>query len=543
MVVALVVGLVAGLSVHAAAPARAATAPPVRTYTYVVRGLGNGTDLEAFATGAATTLADGRGWSLGGSIAFTRVAQGGDFTLWLSAAGSVPSFGAPCDSTYSCSVGRNVIINETRWHEATPSWTGAGAALADYRRMVVNHEVGHWLGFGHASCGGAGQLAPVMQQQSISLQSCRPNPWPTDAERSTVGSWTGVPVRPAAPGALPSWGPVAVNADGRFETFAVTLGGALVNAFQHEVGHGWSDWYPHPGSWPTDRRIATTRSADGHLAVLAVDGDGRVLLSRQRAIGLGWTDPTVIGAGAASAPVAARNHDGSLVVFVVGTDGQLRATAEDGPGGAFGAWTVLAGAVAGPPAVAVTPDGRLAVVVVGADGRLRIAAQTTPGGSWTPYVVFAAAGSDSGLVGTPAIGRNLDGRLEVVGRTAGGALRHAWQEGFGWSALVAFAGVAAQGDPVVAAQADGRLEILVEGGSGTLTHLWQEWAGGRWTDAQGLGGVQIAGGATPAVQANGDGRLEVFVLGTDHQLWHTFQLAPNWAWSPEYPLGGALASA
>jgi hypothetical protein len=52
--------------------------------------------------------------------------------------------------------------------------------------MVINHEVGHFIGFGHASCGGAGQPAPVMQQQSISLQGCKFNPWPTASELDRV---------------------------------------------------------------------------------------------------------------------------------------------------------------------------------------------------------------------------------------------------------------------------------------------------------------------------------------------------------------------
>ena len=65
---------------------------------------------------------------------------------------------------------------------ATPSWNAAGGSLRDYRHMVVNHETGHWLGHGHASCTGAGQPAQVMQQQSMSLQGCSFNAWPTTSE-------------------------------------------------------------------------------------------------------------------------------------------------------------------------------------------------------------------------------------------------------------------------------------------------------------------------------------------------------------------------
>lgn len=178
-------------------PAGATTARIV--YTYEVRGLGNQSSLSTFATQAAETYADGRGWNLGGSIAFRRVASGGNFTLWLSAAGNLPGFGSPCDSAYSCQSGRNVIINETRWLSATSTWLANHRSLRDYRHMVINHETGHWLGFGHAFCGGAGQLAPLMQQQSISLQGCRPNPWPLRSERERLATSRGVPIISGSP--------------------------------------------------------------------------------------------------------------------------------------------------------------------------------------------------------------------------------------------------------------------------------------------------------------------------------------------------------
>ena len=182
------------LSGLAATTVPAGAATPAIIYTYQVRGLANRSGLTAFAANVAASYADNRGWNLGGSIAFRQVSSGGQFTVWLAAAGRVPDFGSVCDSSYSCTVGSNVIINESRWLSASPSWTAGHGSLPDYRHMVVNHETGHWLGFGHSFCAGPGQAAPVMQQQSISLQGCRPNPWPLASERARLAASRGVPI-------------------------------------------------------------------------------------------------------------------------------------------------------------------------------------------------------------------------------------------------------------------------------------------------------------------------------------------------------------
>ncbi len=177
---------------------RSAQAPPVghrvgvrrgATYSIVTRGRIT-TSVREFARQAAQTFADPRGWR-GGGVAFRRVARGGSFTLVLAEASTVPSFSSVCSSTYSCRVGRYVIINQTRWQRATPSWNGAGGSLRDYRHMVVNHETGHWLGHGHASCPGRGRAAPVMMQQSKGLAGCRFNPWPTAGEQGGRSGRTG----------------------------------------------------------------------------------------------------------------------------------------------------------------------------------------------------------------------------------------------------------------------------------------------------------------------------------------------------------------
>jgi hypothetical protein len=62
--------------------------------------------------------------------------------------------------------------------------------LEEYRASVINHEVGHFLGFDHMKCPGPGQLAPVMNTQTTELDGCRPNPYPFAPDGAFVtGPW------------------------------------------------------------------------------------------------------------------------------------------------------------------------------------------------------------------------------------------------------------------------------------------------------------------------------------------------------------------
>lgn len=157
-------------------------------YTYCVAAKGvDESYLGAFKAKLQEVYSDSRGWSAGGQVSFAPVASGCNYTAWLTAADLVPSFSATiCDNIWSCRVGNNVIINFDRWSGASPAWNGAGGSLNDYRSMVINHETGHWLGFSHRFCAGAGQPAPVMQQQSISLQGCTFSSWPSASEISAL---------------------------------------------------------------------------------------------------------------------------------------------------------------------------------------------------------------------------------------------------------------------------------------------------------------------------------------------------------------------
>lgn len=154
-------------------------------YCVAVRGV-NESALPTLKSKLAQTYSDIRGWSLDGQVVYKEVTAGCEFTVWLSAAYLMPTFGAICDSMWSCRVGANVVINYDRWQNASPAWNKMGGTLDEYRDMVINHETGHWIGFGHASCPGTGRPAPVMQQQSINLQGCVFSPWPSASELSSA---------------------------------------------------------------------------------------------------------------------------------------------------------------------------------------------------------------------------------------------------------------------------------------------------------------------------------------------------------------------
>lgn len=156
--------------------------PVRRTVTYRIETRGTiVASRDVFRRQVAETFADPRGWRSAG-VAFRRVDRGGDFSVVLAEASTVPSFSSGCSATWSCRVGRYVIINQTRWRHASPSWNRADRSVRSYRHMVLNHETGHWLGHGHLGCPGPGRAAPVMMQQSKGLDGCTHNPWPLASE-------------------------------------------------------------------------------------------------------------------------------------------------------------------------------------------------------------------------------------------------------------------------------------------------------------------------------------------------------------------------
>ncbi|MFD0823497.1 DUF3152 domain-containing protein, partial [Micromonospora zhanjiangensis] len=149
---------------------------------------GSGENVDQFAAAVDQTLGDPRSWIASGQLRMQRVARDAtaDFTIYLATAQTAWQLcmtggvdirvrGKPYTS---CRAPGKVIINLDRWRLSTDDLIAAGMTLDAYRLYVVNHEVGHQLGRGHESCPGKGSPAPVMQQQTLYLNGCRPNSWP-----------------------------------------------------------------------------------------------------------------------------------------------------------------------------------------------------------------------------------------------------------------------------------------------------------------------------------------------------------------------------
>jgi hypothetical protein len=125
-------------------------------------------------------LADPRSWAASGQWAFQRTATGRvDFVVKLASPDTVDricgSYGLDTEGEASCRGQENVVINVKRWVLAIPAYHGD---VDMYRHLVINHEVGHFLGKGHETCPGKGRPAPVMQQQIYGMGGCVPNGWP-----------------------------------------------------------------------------------------------------------------------------------------------------------------------------------------------------------------------------------------------------------------------------------------------------------------------------------------------------------------------------
>ncbi|MFI5662975.1 DUF3152 domain-containing protein [Streptomyces sp. NPDC051684] len=176
----------------AAVPGQAKAPGSGQKFSYrvdVEKGLG--LDGALFAQAVQKTLNDKRSWAHDNARTFERVSSGKpDFVITLASPGTTADWCAKsgldttqdnvsCDSAAT----DRVMINAYRWAQGSETYDKVlgDNAIHPYRQMLINHEVGHRLGFNHVTCSQNGALAPVMQQQTKFLSAdgitCKPNPW------------------------------------------------------------------------------------------------------------------------------------------------------------------------------------------------------------------------------------------------------------------------------------------------------------------------------------------------------------------------------
>ncbi|WP_151641510.1 DUF3152 domain-containing protein [Corynebacterium sp. 11A] len=185
------------------APGAEAGAGRPRTFTYVIEveeGLNPahyGGD-DGFAAMVDATLTNPKGWTADPEFGFKHIdnPDKADLRIQLSSVNTThKSCGANLGMETSCftSDGNRVVLNESRWVRGARPFAGD---LGAYRQYLINHEVGHGIGYAqHVPCGRDGALAPIMMQQTLSLSNSELNKidpneiYPDDNATCSYNAW------------------------------------------------------------------------------------------------------------------------------------------------------------------------------------------------------------------------------------------------------------------------------------------------------------------------------------------------------------------
>lgn len=135
-------------------------------------------DAAEFAALVEQTLSHPAGWAPVTGVTLQRTdGPATAFTVTLASPRTTDRLCAPLttEGRFSCFDGDRAVLNADRWRNGAATY---GTDVASYRQYLVNHEVGHALGNRHTRCPAPDMPAPVMVQQTISLDGCARNPWP-----------------------------------------------------------------------------------------------------------------------------------------------------------------------------------------------------------------------------------------------------------------------------------------------------------------------------------------------------------------------------
>jgi hypothetical protein len=134
-------------------------------------------DRRVFAEAVLATLNDPRGWNGADGSTFARTdSENYDARVVLASPGTTDQLCLPLDTIgeLSCGIEETAVLNFKRWATGSKAW----ANIAYYRQYLVNHEVGHVIGYHHDVCAGEGEHATIMVQQTTTTSGCIPEEWP-----------------------------------------------------------------------------------------------------------------------------------------------------------------------------------------------------------------------------------------------------------------------------------------------------------------------------------------------------------------------------
>ncbi|MEU3505061.1 DUF3152 domain-containing protein [Streptomyces hundungensis] len=148
---------------------------------------GAGVSAAQAAVDVQAILSDGRSWAAHGKGRFQLVADGADVVIKIATPKTTDKLCASVGDTggeLNCEVAGGVVVNLKRWAKGSPQYAGPPA---EYRHLIINHEIGHLIGYHqHMGCPGPGRAAPVMMQQIKGLDGCTSNAWPYTAQGTFV---------------------------------------------------------------------------------------------------------------------------------------------------------------------------------------------------------------------------------------------------------------------------------------------------------------------------------------------------------------------
>ncbi|MFJ6696445.1 DUF3152 domain-containing protein [Streptomyces sp. NPDC091272] len=141
---------------------------------------GSGIAPERAAAEIQAIVAHPRGWARNGRGQFQLVAGGpAELVIRIATPDTADRLcgevGLDTGGELNCETGQGVVVNLRRWVRGSPQFAGAPA---EYRHLIINHELGHALGLDHLGCPAPGRPAPVMMQQIKGLEGCHSNAWP-----------------------------------------------------------------------------------------------------------------------------------------------------------------------------------------------------------------------------------------------------------------------------------------------------------------------------------------------------------------------------